>query len=726
MLMSRVATRSAVLVALVALTIACHERTPTAPSGPLTVGHVGASFSIIDGDHSGNPHFSFLAPLVSPPGKFAGTFDPGANPTLEIRCISPDCIGSTPAEYTLTSGLRLTTGAQDYQANWDVAPPTYVAGATYRVRVLMTSGNASAELGHVDLVVTDGEHAKEIDQTKFAVAIVGQTVPVRFRIEKGALTFIPAITSTPATVSLSTSGGQIASGDGAVSLTVPPGAVSGTTSITVASTTASALPASLQSAAFSSPVYVFGPNGTTFAQPLTLTLAYTLAPGVSASKLGVYGSSNGGPWIAARNAVVDQVAGTVSGAITHFTYYTSLPAASNVVVTPGTATVNAGQQQQFSAALYDDAGNVIPNQGADWTSSDSTIATVDENGLVTTLAQGTVTITAYAGASASVTLTVLAPTVNHWAQASISPNGCCFYNVWASSPTDVYAGSDGNLKHFDGSTWSNPTYNWIDQNGSTQTAWVPDIGVWGLASNDVYAVGGPAVLDSSNTASPIYASVMHFNGSAWAGMPTPTWVVLRGVWGRSDLDIYAVGYNGAALHYDGHTWTDISATIPSGGNTLYTIWGSSASDIYIGGDNGTFLHYNGSSWSSMASSPVVSNGYLISAIIGFGSDLYVTTNDPTAVLYHYNEISGSWNTIATPAPSDAGDPTRVGNKIQGVWGTSPSDLFVGSGGYMMHYNGVNWKNTLLASAGYDNYVVFGLSSTMVYAAGYGGLFVGSR
>lgn len=50
----------------------------------------------------------------------------------------------------------------------------------------------------------------------------------------------------------------------------------------------------------------------------------------------------------------------------------------------------------------------------------------------------------------------------------------------------------------------------------------------------------------------------------WAPMTVPTPAPLLGIWGRSATEIYAVGWDGTALRYDGLTWTleTTTATVP--------------------------------------------------------------------------------------------------------------------------------------------------------------------
>ena len=72
----------------------------------------------------------------------------------------------------------------------------------------------------------------------------------------------------------------------------------------------------------------------------------------------------------------------------------TLPVAS-VAVTPATATLRTGQTQLLTATPLSNTGQVLPGQrDVTWSSSDSTIATVDANGLVTARATGSAVIIA--------------------------------------------------------------------------------------------------------------------------------------------------------------------------------------------------------------------------------------------------------------------------------------------------------------------------------------------
>ncbi|MDE0362817.1 MAG: Ig-like domain-containing protein [Rhodospirillaceae bacterium] len=99
------------------------------------------------------------------------------------------------------------------------------------------------------------------------------------------------------------------------------------------------------------------------------------------------------------------------------------PQITSVVVTPGSAMLLApGDTVQLQAAARDSNGRTVTAQ-FDWMSSDTSVATVDSNGLVTAQGSGTTTITAESGhVSGSSTVTVQ----QRVASVTISDSGVTF------------------------------------------------------------------------------------------------------------------------------------------------------------------------------------------------------------------------------------------------------------------------------------------------------------
>ena len=86
---------------------------------------------------------------------------------------------------------------------------------------------------------------------------------------------------------------------------------------------------------------------------------------------------------------------------------------TSVSVTPATASVALGAQQQLTAVAQDQNGIAMSGKSFTWSSSDEGIATVDAAGLVTAVNGGTATITATTeGVSGTTAITVSTPTLS--------------------------------------------------------------------------------------------------------------------------------------------------------------------------------------------------------------------------------------------------------------------------------------------------------------------------
>ncbi len=189
-------------------------------------------------------------------------------------------------------------------------------------------------------------------------------------------------------------GSSISAQSGAVTVVVPPGAVSQTTSITV--TPAASAPSNPRVLAGSS--FDFGPASVTFAQPVTITLKYDpsrITGGSPEAGLQLY-EVVGTSWRIVAGSTVNPQAQTVSGNVTRLGTFAVLMQANvdTVSVTGDFAPLPVTTTRQLAASLRDNEGLAL-NRPIVWTSSNAAVATVDQNtGLVTARIPGTVTITA--------------------------------------------------------------------------------------------------------------------------------------------------------------------------------------------------------------------------------------------------------------------------------------------------------------------------------------------
>ena len=91
----------------------------------------------------------------------------------------------------------------------------------------------------------------------------------------------------------------------------------------------------------------------------------------------------------------------------------------------------------------------------------------------------------------------------------------------------------------------------------------------------------------------------------WVPVPSGTTQELRGIWGSSPSDIFAVGTGGAILHYDGSAWASMASPTAV---ILGGVWGSSETDVFATGDEGTLLHYDGVGWTAVRPFGCCDNG----------------------------------------------------------------------------------------------------------------------
>ncbi len=181
-------------------------------------------------------------------------------------------------------------------------------------------------------------------------------------------------------------GGTVTFLNGAVRITVPAGALSGDVRLTAAATTN--FPASVL--VLSGSTIDLGPTGTTFATPVTVTVAYdpnSLPAGVNESELRLR-KVIGNEWEDAGNSSPNVSANTVTASLSSFSVYGVLGIeVDGVDISPDEATIPVGGSQQFAAAAVG-GGITLPNRAITWSTVDPMVATVDGTGLVTAVAAG--------------------------------------------------------------------------------------------------------------------------------------------------------------------------------------------------------------------------------------------------------------------------------------------------------------------------------------------------
>ncbi len=174
-------------------------------------------------------------------------------------------------------------------------------------------------------------------------------------------------------------------------------------------------------------------------------------------------------------------------------------------------------------------------------------------------------------------------------------------------------------------------------------------------------------------------AIFRRNAEGWHQDETPTEVEgvdLYGVWGMDDGTAVAVGGGLASpsessviLHFDGTTWTRANSRFLAT-KTLRHVWASGPEDYWAVGDDGVIAHYDGIDWRPTATR-VDDRLY---GVFGTGpSDVYAVGGSRRGLVLRWN--GSSWLQFdETPHP------------LRSVWTSSTGALFVaGDKGYVARY-----------------------------------------
>lgn len=240
-------------------------------------------------------------------------------------------------------------------------------------------------------------------------------------------------------------------------------------------------------------------------------------------------------------------------------------------------------------------------------------------------------------------------------------------------------------------------------------------GITAITASDVWAVGGPTVVQ------PYRTLVEHWDGTTWSivrGASFPG--VLYGVAAAGPADIWAVGtlnFPGPALieHWDGRSWA--ATRLPFAG-WLRGVTALARDDVWAAGlrwaangaESPVTMHFDGHAWARVPSPELLpgrseDQAWLVSVsgaaardvwAVGWYGDVAVGPR-PRTLIEHWN--GSRWTVV--PSPNPATGPN--GNALWGVTTVSPGDVWaVGSAGgaidpypttrpLVLHWNGSAWS-----------------------------------
>jgi hypothetical protein len=293
-----------------------------------------------------------------------------------------------------------------------------------------------------------------------------------------------------------------------------------------------------------------------------------------------------------------------------------------------------------------------------------------------------------------------------WTRALSTENfGVTVEAGWAASPSLTFAGGWGCFGDPPVLTNNSGVWSGVDRCPGEipgPSHWVAS--VWGLAPNDVWALGwGFLYSRESEYNEPLFARVYHFDGSAWTvsardeSDATHRPELLAGT-SLSNGDVIVVGRHGRIIRYAGSQWLEQASGTS---DDLYAVWGDrNSANVFAVGPFGTIVRDNGAGWQIQKPG---TGPALLSVWGSSANDVFAVGGVGT--ILHFDGTAWSVQTSGTT------------ETLRSVWGSSSNSVFaVGNYNTILRYNGVQWSPV---STGVQMHytAVWGTSSTDVFVSG---------
>jgi hypothetical protein len=251
-----------------------------------------------------------------------------------------------------------------------------------------------------------------------------------------------------------------------------------------------------------------------------------------------------------------------------------------------------------------------------------------------------------------------------------SPTG-----VWVFGPNDIYI-TGNHLFHFDGISFAEMLLKRISNGTGINVA---DDRLFAFSKTDFWIVGGNA-----------YHSV----DGVHAEDLRPA-IDIKSCWGTSSNDMFFVGNGGLIYHYDG---TKFSEMISGTTKNINSIWGTSDNNIWAAGFNpntaeSVVSHYDGLMWTSIDVHTIGNIGVGHHALGSIWSCDSANNHHLTiaggSLLWRHTD-DGVWRSDSGSISNRLSDGSFEG--IFHIRGNSATDFIAaGDGGFISHWNGKNWK-----------------------------------
>ena len=412
-------------------------------------------------------------------------------------------------------------------------------------------------------------------------------------------------------------------------------------------------------------------SGTTSVATIT---AAGLATGVSAGSSTITATQTG-------------ISGTASLAVT-----ATAPTISSIAVTPSSPSIVAGKTQQFTAtATYSNGttGNVTTS--VTWTSSKTSVATINASGLATGVAAGSSTITAaLSGISgtASLAVTATAPTISSIAVTPSSPSIVAGKTQQFTATATYSNGTTGNVTTSVTWTSSKTSVATINASGlatgvaaGSSTIGAALSGVSGTASLTITAAAPTITSIAVTPSAPSIAAdaTQQFTATATYSNGSTATVTSQATWTSSKSSVATINASGLATGVAAGSSTITAALSGVSGTSTLTVTAATVTSIAVTPDPATFASNATQQFTATATYDNGTTGNVTSSVTWTSSDTSVATIDSgglasgvstgtTTIKATLNTVSGTSVATVTVANTSTVDiPTwHVDNNRSGL------------------------------------------------------------
>jgi hypothetical protein len=309
-------------------------------------------------------------------------------------------------------------------------------------------------------------------------------------------------------------------------------------------------------------------------------------------------------------------------------------------------------------------------------------------------------------------------------------------DAWAVGTTRSSSVSQTLIEHWDGSSWT------VVPSPSPGTSGNGLASVDAASPADIWAVG----IFSDNAVA--QTLVLHWDGTTWAQVPSPSpgssFSELAAVTATSASNAWAAGdYSSAAgggnktliLHWNGSKWATVPSPSPASFNTLTGLAATSAASAWAVGDLGTtlgdrtlILHWNGTAWKQVPSpSPALGDDLTgvaatsaTSAWAAGFSFVGGASQTAQALVLHWD--GSTWRAAVVPPPAPGASTLLSGitaTSASSAQAVGMSETTTTEQDLILRWNGTAWTQVPAPNPGTLNTLtaVAATSATSAWAVG---------